>query len=172
MILKRTVGRLGVHVARHVTVLVVVGAGGLVVGCGSGQSTPTRPTPPRPRLSTRGVERQASLVSYCWSVPRSDGSRVGSCADGAPGPTTHRLRWTPGVPIVLDLVLPAHDVQVRIATNSRPAQRLRQVDLHKGSLARRWSFKLTPADHAAASIQIAAQYAQGDLLADMSLTEH
>lgn len=130
--LKRTFPCLDVQAAGRSQCSRLSGAAGLVLaGCASGEHTLTRRTAPPPRLSSLGVERQASLVSYCWSVPRSNGS--------------HGLRWKPEVPIVLDLVLPAHDVQVRVANNSRQSDGLRGVDLHQGSLGRRWTFDLTRA---------------------------
>src|SRR6185312_7656105 len=90
-------------------------------GCADGQvsARSSMRKPPQPQLTTRGIQRRALLVSYCWSVPRADGTSAGTCVDGIPRPSRQKLIWRPHSQIILDLALPASHVQVNVATNAR-----------------------------------------------------
>jgi hypothetical protein len=129
------------------------------------------PLPPRPQVSTHGVTRYASLVSYCWSE-----ARRGVCADGAPGRPAQNLVWSAGAALRVDLRLPAHDVHfdtVRIRKLGTPSRDV----IHLGArrldpTGRRWLVRLPLPARPATDLLIVARFAEGDLLADLGLRQH
>lgn len=139
-------------------------------GCASGHAS-NAPQPPRPRLTSRGVQRHASLVTYCWAVRQSNGSSNGTCAAGRPLPTRQKLSWQPQSPITLDLTLAAKDVQVQLANKATRPRHPTTIDLRRlDATGRRWTFSLTRADRSARVLFVSAQFAQGDIYAELSLT--
>ncbi len=116
--------------------------------------------PPTPRLSTLGVTRSASLVSYCWTRH-------------LPGGTAHTLRWRPGVKVRLDLRLPAHGVQIQAArftsAGSRPSHLVQLKITRIDARGRRWMFRLPRRAKHATDLLISARFANGDIEADLGL---
>jgi hypothetical protein len=125
-------------------------------------------------VSTLGVTRSATLVSYCWSEHLAGGLDVGRCADGNPGHAAHTLRWRPGARVGVDLRLPAHDVRieaVRIAgrPGRRPGQVVRLHAARVDSVGRRWAVRLPQRASNDTDLLISAQFADGDVEADLGL---
>jgi hypothetical protein len=128
--------------------------------------------PPEPLVSTLGVSRSATLVSYCWQVTGRGSSR-GECADGAPGSPAHILRWRAGASVSIDLYLPAHGVQIeaaRIGGFGRAVRhvihlRPRRVD----RAGRRWVIRLPRRAEDDTDLLITARFVNGDLGADVGL---
>jgi hypothetical protein len=120
--------------------------------------------PPVPRLTTLGVTRTATLVSYCWG---------GRCSDGPGGQSDHILRWRAGATVRLDLRLPAHDVSVEAERIVTPGAAPRGVvALHARPLdgtGRRWAFRIPSRASRATDLFISAYFAGGDILADVGL---
>jgi hypothetical protein len=132
--------------------------------------------PPRPRITTLGATREATLFSYCWQQARPGGGGTGVCADGAPGSPAQFLRWRPGTAVTVDLRLPAHDVLIdaaRIGGFGRPMRdvvhlRARGVD----RAGRRWLIRLPKRATRDTDLVISARFASGDLGADLGLNSH
>jgi hypothetical protein len=134
-----------------------------------------RTRPPAPLVSTLGVSRSATIVSYCWTRARPGGGRVGECADGMAGHPDHTLRWRPGAAVSIDLRLPAHGVTFQTQRISRPGRppvhfpplsiRARRVD----RAGRRWSIRLPARSRRDTDLLIAATFANGDVFADLGL---
>jgi hypothetical protein len=128
-------------------------------------------------VSTLGVTRSATFVSYCWSEHLAGGSDVGRCADGNLGHPAHALRWRPGARVGVDLRLLAHDVQiqaVRIAgrpgrPGRRPGQVVRLHAVRVDSVGRRWAVRLPQRASNDTDLLISAQFAAGDVEADLGL---
>ena len=123
--------------------------------------------PPAPRVSTIGITRIATLVSYCWNE-----SGNGVCADGAPGHASHVLRWRADAPVRVDLRLAADDVSFQTARIVPPGAerdfgyvRVRPLDRN----GRSWIFCLPPHARRANDLLISARFADGDMLADLRL---
>jgi hypothetical protein len=120
--------------------------------------------PPAPRLTTLGVTRTATLVSYCWG---------GMCADGVAGQPDHVLRWRAGGTVRLDLRLPARDVSVKAERIVTPGAASRGVvALHARRLdgtGRRWALRIPSRAGRATDLLISARFAGGDILADLGL---
>jgi hypothetical protein len=133
----------------------------------------SRQRPPTPTLSTLGVKRPATLVSYCWTRPRSDGSRRGICADGVPGHPARTLPWRAGTKIVLDLRLPAHRVTVQAVRISVPGARPTHViEAHAAASdasGRRWVFRLSRKARVDTELLIFGRFAQGDAEAELGI---
>jgi hypothetical protein len=123
--------------------------------------------PPAPRVSTLGVTRIATLVSYCWFA-----SGQGICADGAPGHAAQILRWNSNTPVRVELRLAAHDVHFETARVIAPGAERDLAHLRAPPLdrvGRRWIFCLPPRARRANDLLIFARYARGDMLADLRL---
>jgi hypothetical protein len=125
--------------------------------------------PPAPRLTTLGVTRSATLVSYCW--PQGANSQM--CADGVAGRPAHILRWRAGAAIRLDLRLPARSVRVDAARIAEAGGPLRgQVHLHPRRLdgtGRRWELRIPRRAGRVTDLLIFARFEHGDFLADLGL---
>jgi hypothetical protein len=123
--------------------------------------------PPAPRLTTLGVTRAATLVTYCWA---------GTCADGVAGQPDHILRWRAGATIRLDLRLPAHDVSVeaerivKLGAAPRGVVAIHARRLDEGG--RRWALRIPSRAGRATDLLISARFAGGDMLADLGLRRH
>jgi hypothetical protein len=134
-----------------------------------------RTRPPAPLVSTLGVSRSATVVSYCWTQTRPGGGRVGQCADGIAGHPDHTLRWRPGAAVSVDLRLPAHGVTFQTQRISDPGRapvhfhpltiRARRVD----RAGRHWSIRLPTRSKRDTDLLIAATLANGDVFADLGL---
>ncbi len=129
--------------------------------------------PPTPRLSTLGVTRSASLVSYCWTRHLPGGTEEGACIDGVPGAPAHTLSWRPGVKVRLDLRLPVHGVQIQAArftsAGSRPSHLVQLKITRIDARGRRWMFRLPRRAKHATDLLISARFANGDIEADLGL---
>lgn len=130
--------------------------------------------PPIPRVSTSGVTRSATLVSYCWTERLGDGEERGACADGTPGHPAHTLPWRAGAKVGVDLGLPAHDVQIqaiRIAGGIGGGQshivRLDVVGVDPAG--RRWTVRIPRRSASDTDLLISAFFADGDVEADLGL---
>jgi hypothetical protein len=129
--------------------------------------------PPTPRVSTLGVTRSATLVSYCWTQNFPGGVSHGACADGIPGHPTHTLLWEPGAQIRADLGVAAHDVNVQAArfgaAGGRPSHiiHIRITGMDAGG--RRWTFRLPTRAKRDTDLLISGQFANGDVEADLGI---
>jgi hypothetical protein len=137
---------------------------------------PDRPSvlrPPVPRVTTLGVTRAATLVSYCWSHSTPGGGGRGVCADGAPGHPAHILRWRPGVTVTIDLRLPASDVHIevaRIAGFAKPVHNTIGLrPLREDPQGRSWTVQLPRTASRSTDLLIFARFAHGDIYADLGL---
>src|SRR5437763_16470016 len=139
---------------------------------GSSHVVRSRQHPPVPRVSTLGVTRSATLVSYCWAVEH--GNRAsGICADGTLGTPAHTLRWRHGVKLVADLRLPAHDVQIQaVRLDGQGGQPSHVIDLKvkaADQAGRRWAFRLPRRAVRDNALLISANFAQGDEFAELGI---
>jgi hypothetical protein len=129
--------------------------------------------PPIPRVSTLGVTRSATLVSYCWTRHLPGGTNAGACADGQPGAPANTIRWRPGVKVRLDLRLPAHGVQIQAArfssAGSRPSRLVQLKITRIDPSGRRWMFRLPRRAKHATDLLISARFANGDIEAELGL---
>lgn len=123
--------------------IILAGTGRSATGTGGSATSvkAIRTRPPHPELSTLGVKRSASLVSYCRSTPPTAGSGVDECADGEACHTAQTLRWRSRVAIGLDLRLPARDVGVDATTDPRQLHDLTRIRVHRVTRSGRcWEF--------------------------------
>lgn len=133
------------------------------------------PRPPTPRVTTLGVTRAATLVSYCWSQHSPDGMGSGVCADGvlATPSASRSLSWRPRHAIYLDLRLPAHDVTVDVVRVARsgaaPRDRVRLRVRQLGAGGRRWFVVVPRRALRANALVIGAQFDEGGLSAAIGL---
>ena len=130
--------------------------------------------PPVPRVSTLGVTRSATLVSYCWTHHLADGEALGTCADGTPGHSAHPLRWRPGVDIRVDLRLPAHGVQIQAMRitghiDGRPTHIVGLKVLRVDPSGDRWVFRLPRRAASDTDLLISGFFANGDVEADLGI---
>jgi hypothetical protein len=131
--------------------------------------------PPAPFVSTLGVSRAATIVSYCWTKTRLGGGTVGECADGIAGHPDHTLRWRLGAAVLIDLRLPAHDVTFqteRISSPGRPPVHLHPLTIRTRRVdraGRRWIIRLPARATRDTDLLIAARFANGDVFADLGL---
>jgi hypothetical protein len=129
--------------------------------------------PPRPQVTTLGVTRWASLVSYCWTRPADHGGNVGVCVDGIPGRPAHKVDWRPGATVAVDLHLPSSDVEIQAARFNRFGKQIgvmialqHERDDHAG---RRWTVTIPAAARRSTDMLISAHFARGDIFADVGL---
>jgi hypothetical protein len=129
--------------------------------------------PPAPLVSTLGITRSATLVSYCWMQTLPGGGGRGVCADGMLGRAVHTLRWQPGRAVLIDLRLPAHDVQVeaaRITDPGRPARHVLALRTRRTDrTGRRWITHLPASATSDTDLVISARFENGDLTADLGI---
>jgi hypothetical protein len=130
--------------------------------------------PPIPRVSTLGVTRKATLVSYCWQTQSAAGEGGGGCADGIPGDPAHMLLWRPGRNVWVDLGRPAHDVQIQAvrftdATGSRPHETVRVTIIALDQTGRHWKFRLPRRARRDTDLLIGAHFQNGDIEADIGI---
>jgi hypothetical protein len=137
---------------------------------------PQRPSatgPPRPRVTTLGATRSASLVSYCWNRPTSHGGSTGVCADGIPGRPAHTLDWRPGAPVAIDLSSPPSDVQIQLARFTRFGRQIAAMIVLPGHrddhVGRRWTVTIPATARRSTDLLISAHFARGDIYADLGL---
>lgn len=128
--------------------------------------------PPTPQVSTLGLTRSGTLVSYCWSEPLAGGGGRGVCADGAPGHPAHSLLWRPGAMIRIDLLLPAHNVQIQAVRitggfGGRQSDAVKLGVLRVDRAGRVWSTRLPRRAAQDTDLLISANLANGDLFADL-----
>ena len=131
--------------------------------------------PPTPRVSTLGVTRSATLVSYCWTHKLPAGGSQGVCADGTLVHPAHTLRWEPGARVRVDLGLAAHDVEIQAvrleAAGGRHSLshiiRLRIAGIDASG--RRWKLRLPRRAKTDTELLISARFANGDVEADLGL---
>jgi hypothetical protein len=121
-------------------------------------------------VSTLGVTRSASLVSYCWTDQLRG---QGTCADGTPGHPAHTLRWQPGAKVRVDLRLPAHHVQIQAArfasVGSRP-DHIIQLKITRINTSRRWwMLRLPRRATRDTELLIFAFFANGDVEAELGI---
>jgi hypothetical protein len=132
-----------------------------------------RTRPPAPVVSTLGVSRSATIVSYCWTQARPGGAGVGGCADGTADHPDHRLRWRPGATVTIDLRLPAHGVTFqteRISSPGRPPGHTLTVSARRVDRAgRQWIIRLPARAERDTDLLIFATFANGDVFADLGL---
>ena len=136
-------------------------------------ATSARTRPPTPFVSTLGVSRTATIVSYCWTQTRPGGGVVGECADGVAGHPDRTLRWRPDAAIAIDLRLPAHGVTFQTERFSSPGRppdhplvvRARRVD----RAGRHWIIRLPARAERDTDLLIFATFANGDVFADLGL---
>lgn len=129
---------------------------------------------PVPLISTLGVTRSATLVSYCWTRSRPGGTAIGMCADGTLGHAAHTLRWRPGAPIIIDLRLPGHGVSVQasqIATTAPAMHDVRAVHVRPFNRSGRRVIRLPVGAQRDNDLLVSATFAQGDVTADIGLQE-
>lgn len=129
--------------------------------------------PPIPRVSSLGVTRRATLVSYCWSETFPGGGR-GVCADGTPGDPAQTLRWRPGARIRVDLRLPAHDVRIQAVRfpggiGTRPIHIVRLKIVRVDQAGRRWTLHLSRRATRDTDLLIFATFANGDIAGDLGI---
>ncbi len=137
-------------------------------------STATRDVrPPMPRVSTLGVSRSATLVSYCWTEPLPGGGGRGACADGMPGRPAHVMRWRPGVRLRVDLRLPARKLHIQVARFGRAGKRSGPVFDVRGvrldASGRRWTLSLPRKAQRDTDLLISAYFGRGDVEADLGI---
>ncbi|MGZ4248614.1 MAG: hypothetical protein ACXVUE_09955 [Solirubrobacteraceae bacterium] len=150
---------------------VVALAVGTAITASVGAASAVRP--PVPRVSTLGVSRLTTLVSYCWTVELAGGAGQGTCADGTAGHPAHTLRWRPGARIRVDLRLRAHRVQIRAARfgtkGSRPSQIVNLKVVRLGARGRWWMLRLPRQARRDTDLLISAFFANGDVEADLGI---
>ena len=76
---------------------------------------PIAPYPPKPKVTTLGVTKYASPVSWCF---QADGQGV--CADGAGGSPKSTIAWRAGREVRIDFRLPAREVSVQTVHIAKP----------------------------------------------------
>jgi len=135
----------------------------------SASKQPVAAQPPKPKVTTLGVTKYASLVSYCW---QSDGK--GICADGAGGSPKSTIAWRAGREVRIDFRLPAREVSaqtVHIATPGAPPThevKLRAKRLDKAG--RRYLVRLLSRSKGANELTLFARFKeQGDVFAELGL---
>jgi hypothetical protein len=180
----------GVSLAASTTAVAALGGGsgggrqargGVTADVLPGRSGHHRPRPPVPRVSTLGVTRSATLVSYCWSEHVAGGGASGTCVDGIPGHPAHTLDWRPSAKLRVDLRLPAHDVQiqaVRITSGiggrpsgigGRPSHVVRLHVARVDRAGRLWTVRLPQRSASDTDLMISAFFTDGDIEADLGI---
>jgi hypothetical protein len=129
--------------------------------------------PPMPRVSALGVTRSATLVSYCWTQKLPGGAARGACADGTPGHPAHTLQWEPGALVRVDLGLAAHDVHIQAArfgeVGGRSSHSIHVRITGIDASRRRWTLRLPRRAERDTDLLISAQFANGDVEADVGI---
>jgi hypothetical protein len=122
--------------------------------------------PPAPRVTTLRRSLAATLLSYCWTVRGPHRPVRGNCTSSA-GPA-RTLAWRAGARVVIDLRLPAHNVQFEaIPIPEYGSLRLRAVRLDR--LGRRWMTRLPRQAKRDSELTISARFANGYVYAYVGL---
>jgi hypothetical protein len=129
--------------------------------------------PPIPRVSTLGVTRLATLVSYCWAEKLPGGGSHGACVDGTTGHPAHTLQWEPGVQVRVDLGLVARNVDIQATrlggVGARPSHVIDVKVARIDASGRRWTLRLPSRAKRDTDLLISAQFANGDVEADLGI---
>jgi hypothetical protein len=135
----------------------------------SASQQPVVAHPPKPKVTTLGVTKYASLVSYCW---HTDGK--GTCADGVGGSPKSTIAWRAGREVRIDFRLPVHEVSVQtvhIAKLGAPSTgevKLRVKRLDKAG--RRYLVRIAARSKGANELVMFARFVeQGDVFAELGL---
>ncbi len=126
--------------------------------------------PPKPKVTTLGVTRFATVFTSCWSY----GSRRECLQNGTIGNPSATLRWRSGAKVVVDLRRAAQDVSIsaeHVDGANVVARDSVKLTLHRiGSSGRHWFVRLPPRAARSTDLIVYARLGdRGDLVADLGL---
>ena len=144
----------------------------MLAAVASAASAATAPSgPPRPKVTTLGVSRYATVFQSCWGYASK--RRCVATAGGVGHPSSTIL-WRPGATLTIDLRLAAQDVNISaehvidgaVVAGDSVRLALRRVD----SDGRRWRVSLPARAAKSTDLVIYARHGdRGDLVADLGL---
>jgi hypothetical protein len=126
--------------------------------------------PPKPKVTTLGVTRFATVFTSCWRY----GTRKQCVANGSVGYPSSKIRWRPGAKVTIDLRLPASDVNItaeRVDGGGVVAADSVKLAMHRiGSGGRRWLVRLPALAGRCTDLIIYARLGtRGEIVADLGL---
>src|SRR5262249_9157554 len=152
-------------VAAAVLLSLSVGAAPAVSGPEAGSTHP-----PMPRVTSLGVTRSATMLSYCW-WQTSGNYGSGSCTGVLGLRAAHSLRWRLGANIRVDLRRPTHDVEMQAARRTvRGEEGVIHLNIvRKDPAGQHWALPLPGRAARDTDLMISASFAHGDIQADLGI---
>jgi hypothetical protein len=157
---------------RRVSLVLLVALASLAAAAGPAPvSVAAAPAgPPKPRVTTLGVTRSATVFTSCWRY----GTRKQCVASGSVGYPSSRVRWRPGAKVTIDLRLPAGDVNItaeHVDDGAVVAADSVRLAMHRiGSDGRRWLVRLPALAARCTDLIIYARLgSRGEIVADLGL---